>query len=210
MTYISETIELEDVPNVRAHIVLDEYPHAPEFDNGYPVIRLEYRGYCVRTEGHAYGQEVAGMEDALDKFLTETDDGLETFARYLRIFHGGDAVVIERPTSREYGYVVYGTRSLLDSWDCTEETEVQPEAKEWEAYIAGDVHGIVVERKVTTTTIVHDYATGDEIREESDVTWEEIESVWGFYEEDVWSERSYTRAEATVMVRAYGKSEVAA
>lgn len=209
MSWTAETIELPEVPYMRARIVVDEYPHAPEFEAGYPVIRLEYRGYTTRTDGHVYGQEVDGMEDALDHFLTTTDDGLETFARYLRIFHGGDAEVMSRPTSRESGYVVYGTRSLLESWGCGPDQAVVPEADEWEAYIAGDVYGIVIEKHTTTETVTFD-TDGTELDFEAGMSWTEIESVWGFYDGNLYYGQSHTIAEATAMLRAYGTSEVAA
>lgn len=198
MSYIAETIELDEHPGFRAQIIADEYPSPPEFEAGYPVIQLTQKSYYPRTDGHVYGQEVAGMEWALDKFLMDTDDGYEVFARYLRIFHDGDAVVISRPTSREYGYVVYGTRSLLDSWGCTADSPVEPEAKEWEAYIEGDVYGIVIERRTLTETTIFD-ADGDELDFDADETWTEVESCWGFYGSP-WGADSYVAAEAREML----------
>lgn len=184
--YTVETITDSRIPGIRVRVVLDTDPHAPEFEAGYPIIRLN-RG---RTE-IVYGDTADDLSDALRHFIyrQENDTGLDAialFTQYVRVFHGGDVKVIRSETSREYGYLAYGTRKLAEGWGHTDPEKIdkyarEVETEEWQAYLDGEVYGVVTEQSIVVETITYGGLTGDEIRYEIDPSWDEIESCWGYY-----------------------------
>lgn len=194
-----ETITLDEYPDVRARIVYDSEPHAPENDGGIPTFGIYHGSYGPRLDGQVYGTTApAWLEDALDRFLSDHGwtDGVEVFARYLRIWHGGDADVIRSGDSRNYSYVAAYTRELVvNEWGCEPERlplDIMAESAEWLAYLDGDVYGIIVEERVKQAANGLDDDDEDE--------WAETdERCWGFYGDVA----SYVTDEARDMIESY-------
>jgi hypothetical protein len=217
---MSENTEVvEERGEYRAVIEYDPYPSEPENEMGCPVLRID--GTRVDPTGYGSGSEKAdglrpySADDALSYFMAEAGgnatDAVALFARWLRIFHGGDAVGYHLGYSREYGYVAYTTKAMvLNGWGHTEETLAEhpeylvPELDEWQAYCEGDVYLVTVERQVrvvTTSYTMDDEALGTS----EDEDWIAVEGpIGGYYGEQ------YAREAAVEMLAAYpgGNHEV--
>jgi len=164
----------------RAVIERDTYAEAPENDGGCPIVQIYARHYSFDAEMTGYGD---GYDDGLpdtaahiiQRFYDVTgreSDAIETFARYLRIFHGG-AVMVREANGRDsdYTYVAYVTRGLREAWGAPEDTA--PELDEYQAWIEGDVYSVAVERAT-------DFNEDGEPE-----TWDTIDGpVYGHYGED--------------------------
>lgn len=169
---------IEERTEYRAVIVADEDPHPPYNDGGFPIIRLSGPWYDRRAE------QVEGTSYELHPRITEAAETLDVydFERYCRIFHGTTGFAYRGPDrSTDYCYIALDTAHWREAMGLDRPVEV--EMTEWEAYIDGDVWGVVIERKVVTRserlTIAGDHL-GFEVREE----WEEESSCWGYYGDD--------------------------
>lgn len=186
---MTHTEIIEERGEYRASIVLDESPHEPEFEYGVPVLRLDplYWG-GARVSHTGYGQASSdrdGLEHTaeyvLGRFIDQygVSDGVDIFERYIRAFHGGQVNVLSLGDSRHYGHVAYTTAAMASHWGTD---NLSADVEEYQAWLDGDVFGIVIERKVVDFHEVRGL-NGDLIRSEEIETWDEIESVWGYYGE---------------------------
>lgn len=156
----------------RAVVEVDEYPDAPYFDAGHPVVRVERGGYggAVFEMVDGLGRDSAaadGLEDDLATILQRVYDGghdgygsdnagchdvdetLEVVGRWLEVFHGGSLTTFSSSTYQGgYDYVTYDTRAMRESWGQTGEMleTSAPDGNAWQAYIDGDVYLVSVEQ----------------------------------------------------------------
>lgn len=220
--WTAETVTLESAPNFRARLVVDECPEAPYFDGGVPTYRVNVSPYAVGAYGsrleHVYGEEARDVADEWwDRIVWSygnradtLDDAVEFLDRFLRIFHGGGARVLSRGDSRSDSYIIVMTQAQLKQWSNGETSreilEQETRTSEYLAWLEGEVYGIIIEQAGTETTVVRDM-TGTLIRESVTPTWEEIDSVWGFYG-DPHDEISYIQSEARAMLEMHGREAV--
>lgn len=177
MTY-EEVIEERGA--FRVKIVADEYPQEPEFEAGCPVLYVPFRYYDGRVHFQGYGKDLIDGERALSYLVGQLGrwEGIEAFERWVRIFHGGDVTSFD---SREGTHIAYTSLAHYEEWGLDPESEhAKADISEWQAYVEGDVWGVVVEEMVTTRTIRRD-SMGRFMSDTTDVDWDEIESVWGYY-----------------------------
>lgn len=177
---------IEERGGYRARIVHDHFPSEPHNDGGCPVIRIDSNGYGTARYEHtgygAYYDPGFDAEAALAHFDERwgTREGLEIFERYVRIFHEG-TVEWRLGTSREYGYVTFTTRKLAQEWGNPDDKPVPAaEMQEWEAYVEGDVYGVVIEEQTVTITEVLD-REGRQLSKTEEDSWTEVDSCFGFY-----------------------------
>lgn len=217
--WTAETVTLEDVPNMRARLVVEDYPEPPFHESGVPTYRVNVSRNTVGAYGsrleHVYGEEAREVADewwdrivfSYSNRADTLDDAVDFLDRFLRIFHGGGARVLSRGDSRSYDYIVVMTQAQLRNW-CSGETsteilEQETRTSEYLAWLEGEVYGIVIEQAGTETTVIRDMQ-GTVIRESVTETWEEVESVWGFYG-DAHDETSYIQSEARAMLEMHGR-----
>lgn len=212
---------IEERGEYRATITLDQWPSEPDFESGCPVLRIDGRD---RVEDTGYGSGSAKHDglttyeatDALAYFIANAGipDGVGLFARYLRCFHGGDAVGYHLGYSNEYGYCAYTTREMARWWGHTDTDTIPlqrslaealiPELNEWQAYVEGDVYVYDIERKVITVTgtlsldrdVLHPLTEGS--------AWESVDSCSGYYGEQ------YAREAALEALDGYAPKDGAA
>lgn len=182
--YTMETLVVTTDHGVyRAAVTRDMDPQEPDFDGGCPVVQIDSGHYSTTARMTGYGQ-CAEYTDGLPREASEiieyftgqlggTREGIDTFERYLKIFHDGNLVEFGGPNNyTDYTYVAYVTRALWESWGCAGEVG-KADKSEWEAYIEGDVYGVEIERA----------SAFDEDGEPTG--WTEIDGVvWGYYGED--------------------------
>lgn len=169
--------------DLRAVILLDEYPDAPYFDGGDPI--FDERGEQVYG---ARGPLVDRVGEAYAKTLTSRYYGREweqeTFERYVRIFHDGSVSWVRSSTYQGGDdYAVVALPALRREMGCSDElVNREPEAGEWQAYLDGEVFGVCVERRVNVETVIRSVG-GEVIREVVHEDWESVEDsgVWGHY-----------------------------
>lgn len=145
----------------RAVVEHDDYPDAPDYDYGCPVIQVSDRD--LETVSGSDSAEHDGLPmtlpEAIDRAMHDDyghhvrglSEALEIVDRWLRTFHGGSLTTFSSSTYRGgYDYVTYDTRAMREHWGQTDETleASAPDAPEWQAYIDGDVYVVSVERAV--------------------------------------------------------------
>lgn len=200
--YATQTLIRETPHGIfRAVVKVDEYPDAPEFECGDPVLRLSGGYHYGRSLGDAeYGNDILDAARAWGHFEEHAyqRDTFETFDRWLRIFHDGSATKVQ--SSAYQGgdeFLVYTCRELLLANGHTDESIARlenadvPETAEWQAYIDGDVYGIDVERAV-------DF---DDDGEPTD--WESCDrDCGGFYGEQYATEQAEAELDDEIKARA--------
>jgi hypothetical protein len=210
-TEIVDTIETPDGLTFRALIVQDDDPQEPEFCAGCPIIRID-RGYYSeyhQTEMTSYGSgQNDGLPESADDILRRFNQydkrtAIDTFERYLHIFHDGNLV---EWSSQDYTYVAYVTRTLWESWGNTGEVG-KANLDEWRAYVEGDTYGIMVEVKPTV-----EIEAEPDIRPWSDAVdhdgWTETDSTcWGFYGSEYATESA--REELAAEVKGHNNADKA-
>lgn len=160
----------------RAVIHDDTDPQPPEDDASGTVVRLDRWG--AEVVGHAYSVP-ADDHDILSAWQHYQD--MTLVERYLRMWHG--VVGFDYFDTRDAKYVNLVTLADLKvwGWDSVDEYRAATghddpshgNLTEWQAYVDGDVYGFSIEKNVHWTTDDDDVSDMD--------TWEDMESVWGFY-----------------------------
>lgn len=176
----------------RAVVEHDDYPHAPDYDMGCPVIQVSdhytFRAPDMETVGGGDSAEHDGLPMTLPEAIARAmrddyghhvrglSEALEIVNRWLKVFHGGSLTTIRSSTDRGGDdFVVYDTRAMRDYWGQTgEDLETSdPDAPEWQEYLDGDVYVVSVER-------------ADDFHDDGEpASWETVEGpVCGHYGDD--------------------------
>lgn len=182
----SEEVEVKG--KYRASIIADEDAQVPDWDGMYPTLQLD--NYSV---GPLLGDDAVDFAVTLSTFMASVSNPLETFERYLRIFHGTTQFATHNIGHwREYGYVAFDTAKWRETHGVTVEGVKQENLlADVIAWADGDVWGVRVEKLVKWTTDDDDAP----VQETHD--WEDIETVWGYYG------REYAEQEARDMLALY-------
>jgi hypothetical protein len=156
-------------PRWRARLVHDEDAGEPDGDALAPALLVTARGRPRFATG-VYVPERAGQIVAA---WTRLDDR-DRFGRYLRICHGVTAVAVA--TSADLDVVVFDTADFRRHVGITTRpADLSGEAAEWQAWLDGDVYGVVVERRHNGTT------TWDDDTVTATSAWREVDAVWGVF-----------------------------
>lgn len=184
----------------RVRIVREDPPSEPEHEGGCPIIQIDrdpfgatmtsYGKSTVYTDGLPRGadeiiEHFANQINSLSFASLVSDEAIDTFERYLRIFHDGNLVRYGPDNSTDYTYVAYITRTLWEAWGNSPKSEVgKADMDEWISYLEGDVWGIIPEKLTTWAELGDDGKPTGKTRE----TWEKTtpdDATWGYYGEDV-------------------------
>lgn len=171
--------------DLRAVLIRDLYPDAPYFDGGDPILDSD-------DGRQRYGMTVP---DSILEAFGKTERGswgyreweVETFERYVRIFHGGKVSWMNGGSRGEEGrYAVLALPELRRTHGFPEDRlHDDPDPLEWTAYVEGDVYGLRVERRLSEETIIRDL-DGTEVDRDAHDVWVPVEytEVWGHYGDD--------------------------
>lgn len=210
---MSYTDVVEERGQYRAVIEIDQYPHEPDHEVGCPVLRVEPSGWgggTVSFTGYGSLSErgdglSASAEYILQRFVQYHgwSEGIDVFARFIRIFHGGTVTTHSGQGWREPTYVAYTTeRMVRDVWGNTDGTGIEADIEEWAAYVEGEVYVAVIEQRVVSNLTISTLG-GEIVSESSDEDWHQVECFGGLYGER-WAR------EAAVEELSYYAPEVAA
>lgn len=198
----SEIVDERD--GFRAVIVIDQTPEEPYNDGMSPILRLETFGRPEQVGGtsHVVPDEIIYAASELDR---------ETFARYLRIFHGAtDVQFWHGDRMSAHWYVSFDTAAWRAEMGLTDEFIAARKAEdprfspvdmtEWISYVNGEVYGVVIERRVDRPLTIDDLidarqawgivspafddvvdAATDAVRNSDETEWDEVHAVWGYY-----------------------------
>jgi len=183
---VVDTVEASDGTTYRARIEQDIYADEPYFCEGCPIIRVEsrYGGLDAEMTSYGAGQNDGLPDDASDilrRFNAyDKRTAIDTFERYLKIYHDGNLVEYGPNRGTDYTYVAYVTRTLWESWGNTGEVG-RADLDEWRAYVEGDTYGVMVEYR---PTVELDGCTDPEffnVPIDHDGWTETDATCWGFY-----------------------------
>lgn len=187
MSY-SEVVETKG--QYRAVIIADEDASVPDWDGMYPTLQID--NYSV---GPLLGEGAVDFAVILSTFISAVPEPLETFERYLRIFHGTTKFsTYNLGRSREYGYVAFDTAKWREANGvAAEQVKQEDMLSEVRAWAEGDCWGVRIEK------LVHWYTQDEAVEDQDRSDWEELESVWGYYGRDAAEEQ------ARELLKGYGE-----
>ncbi|MGI5185496.1 hypothetical protein ACQEVZ_55560 [Dactylosporangium sp. CA-152071] len=155
-------------PGWRARVVHDEYAGEPDGDALAPALVTAARTTPYLAKG-VYVPHAANMILAAWHSL-----GRDLFQRYLRMFHGVTAIAVA--FNRDTDVWCFDTADFRRHVGITTTpADLASERAEWQAWLDGEVYGVIVERRRAGTTTWDDGTTA------AVEQWLEVESVWGMY-----------------------------
>ena len=156
-------------PGWRARLVDEEYAGEPDGDAQAPAL-------VITARAHPYLSKGVYVPQAADAILTAWQrlDDRDTFARYLRMFHG--VTTVAAASNWPTDVLVFDTADFRRHVGMTmPPADLSGERDEWQAWLDGEVYGVIVERHRNGTTAWDDGTTT------TTEQWREVESVWGIY-----------------------------
>jgi hypothetical protein len=156
-------------PRWRARLVHDEHAGEPDGDALAPAL-LVPRHSRPRFAAGVYVPVHAAQMLAAWSHLSDRD----LFCRYLRIYHGASTVAVAN--TAEVDVIVFDTADFRRHVGITTPpVDLSGEKAEWQAWLDGDVYGVVVERHRTGTI------TWDDNTTTATSQWREVDSMWGLF-----------------------------
>jgi hypothetical protein len=156
-------------PGWRARLAHEEYAGEPDGDAQAPAL-------VTTALAKPYLAKGVYLLQAADAILAAWQqlDSRELFERYLRFFHGVTTVVAA--SNWETDALIFDTADFRRHVGITTTpVNLSGERDDWQAWLDGEVYGVIVERHRTGTTSWDD-GTTTAIEQ-----WQEVESVWGIY-----------------------------
>lgn len=154
-------------PGWRARVVHDEYAGEPDGDALAPALVTAARTTPYLAKG-VYVPHAANVILAAWQSL-----GRDLFERYLRMFHCVTAIAVA--SNRDTDVWCFDTADFRRHVGFTTPADLAGERAEWQAWLDGEVYGVIVERRRAGTTTWDDGTTA------AVEQWLEVESVWGMY-----------------------------
>jgi hypothetical protein len=155
-------------PGWRARLACEEYADEPDGDALAPALVTTALSKPYLAKGVYVPQAAAAILAAwqhLDRDL---------FGRYLRMFHGVTTIVVA--TNGQTDVLIFDTADFRRHVGMTATpADLTGERDEWQAWLDGEVYGVIIERRRTGTT------TWDDNTITAVERWQEVESVWGMY-----------------------------
>ncbi|GGU41673.1 hypothetical protein GCM10010211_00850 [Streptomyces albospinus] len=167
-----DTIAITQDGRFRVRLVPDEDARNPreDYDHLAHVITIDtHLGYYAPID-----KDGGPLADAWNRMSWNRWNGIETFTRWARIYHG--AIVIESRPARGPVSLWYLMGDDAEDLGMLPEAYLDAEREEYEAWAEGDVYGYIVEEAV-------DWLRADDDTETRS-TWEEVDSCWGHFGHD--------------------------
>lgn len=167
-------------PNVRVRLVWQTDPEHPDGDALPPVVRIpDYRGDAEYVSDYRPADLDASR---LGEAWRQLNDW-EKLERWLRMFYGA-TTVHQFGNNRDVTLVMFDTpdwREHVGAEVKDGKVDLSGDRAEWQAWLDGDVYGVIVETRATASTVVRDSVTGEVIRESEDEVWEHEDASYGYY-----------------------------
>ncbi|MEV6923961.1 hypothetical protein AB0M46_05535 [Dactylosporangium sp. NPDC051485] len=154
-------------PGWRARLIVDDDAGQPWGDALAPALLID-RDRSVRVAADVYQDQHASHI----KYAWQHFNDHDLFARYLRLSHG--TTTVATVTSGDTTVLTFDTSRYREHVGITGATDLTGERDEWQAWLDGDVYGVIVEH---TTTPHHSIHCGHMQAPE----WVEVDACWGFY-----------------------------
>ncbi|MDT4993904.1 MAG: hypothetical protein QOH97_3796 [Actinoplanes sp.] len=155
-------------PGWRARLVHEECAGEPDGDALAPALVTT----AVSKPHLAKGVYVPRASDAIQAAWQRLDRAL--FGRYLRMFHGVTTIAVA--SNWQTDVLTFDTADFRRHvGTITMPADLTGERDDWQAWLDGDVFGVIIERRRSGTTTWDD-GTATAIQQ-----WLEVESVWGMY-----------------------------
>lgn len=185
----SEVVETKG--KYRAVIVADEDAQLPDWDGTYPTLQVSSDGDVAAL----LGEDAEDFAPILRHMMENDPTPLETFERYLRVFHGTTTFATHSTGGwHAYSYVAFDTAKWRETNGVDAERVKQENLlADVIAWADGDVWGVRTEKLVKWTT------DDDEVDEQETHEWKELETCYGYYG------REYAEQEARDVLAHYGK-----
>jgi hypothetical protein len=181
----TDVVTDQRLPGWRARLIVDDDAGEPWGDALAPALLIGRAG-SVRVAAEVYQDRHASeIRQAWQHFADHAH-----FERYLRLFHGTTGVATA--ASGDTTVLTFDTRGYRAHVGITGTTDLTGERDEWQAWLDGDVYGVLVER----TDAFHRVHCGHE----QAVGWVEVDACWGFYG------RRYAVGQAMHLLRAAARS----
>lgn len=178
-----EILETSEDGNYRVRLVLDEYADEPFDDRQSPLMRIDGERAEHIQIGSRPTDDDDRIEEAVNRWGSPSNDDWPLVEKYLHAYYG--VTKIETWYSGSYWYVTYDSAAWqkfigVGDPQFPDFASPGPNMDEYKAWCEGEVYDYVVEKRVTTTTIVREL-DGTEIRETVDNDWEDVDSCGGYY-----------------------------
>ena len=159
----------ERYPGWRARLVHEEYAGEPDGDAQAPALVITARAQPYLSKG-VYVPQAA---DAILAAWQRLDDR-DMFVRYLRMFHGVTTIAVA--SNGQTDVLVFDSADFRRHVGmATTSADLCGERDEWQAWLDGEVYGVIVERHRNGIIAWDDGSTT------TTEQWREVESVWGIY-----------------------------
>lgn len=165
---LSQTVTDDRFPSWRARLVHDEDAGEPDGDALAPALLVPARGRPRLANGVYLPANAERILAAWGR-LADRD----RFRRYLRICHGATTTAVA--STADADVVIFDTGDFRRHVGMTPPADLSGEQAEWQAWLDGDVYGVVVERHHTGTT------TWDDATTSAVSQWREVDALWGLY-----------------------------
>ncbi|GAA2637905.1 hypothetical protein GCM10010399_83980 [Dactylosporangium fulvum] len=174
------------LPGWRARLIVDDHAGEPWGDALAPALIISSSGH-VQAAADVYQDRRAEQIRRAWQHFTDHD----LFSRYLRLSHGTTAIAAA--TTGDTTVLTFDTSDYRAHAGITTITDLTGERDEWQAWLDGDVYGVIVEHRTTAQRCLH----CGHIRPSSLV---EVDACWGHYG------RAYAAEQALHLLRAAARS----
>jgi hypothetical protein len=164
---LSQTVTDDRFPRWRARLIRDEDAGEPDGDALAPALLVPTRGRPRLANGVYLPAHAERIVSAWGR-LADRD----RFRRYLRICHGATTTAVA--STADTDVVIFDTTDFRHHVGITTRADLSGEQAEWQAWLDGDVYGVIVERHHTGTTTWDDTTTATS-------RWREVDALWGLY-----------------------------
>lgn len=172
----AEVVTDQRLPGWRARLIVDEDADEPWGDALAPALLID-RSACPRIAAGVYQARHSDRIVHAWQHFTSHD----LFTRYLRLQHG--TTTIESAAAGDLTVLTLDTTDYRTHVGITGAANLTSEREEWQAWLDGEVYGVIVEHHTTARHCVHCGHTEPS-------RWVEVDASWGFYGRTYAAERA--------------------
>ncbi len=173
-------------PGWRARIVIDDDAGEPWGDALAPALLICRGGYTQVAADVYQDQHIGQILHAWRHFADH-----HRFTRYLRLCHG--TTTVATATAGDLTVLTFDTAGYRAHTGITGPADLTGERDEWQAWLDGDVFGVIVERASHPRRCLH-------CGRHEWAGWVEMDACWGFYG------HAYAAQQALHLLRAAARS----
>ncbi|WP_432983099.1 hypothetical protein [Dactylosporangium sp. CA-233914] len=162
-----DVVTVAGLPGWRALLVADADAGEPWGDALAPALLIG-RGGRVRAAAEVYQPAHTGRLAHAWQYFCDHD----LFCRYLRLCHGTTSIATA--SSQDTTALIFDTTAYRAHAGITGVADLSAEQAEWQAWLDGDVYGVVVQQHIPAVSCTHCGQT-------TPAMWTAVESCWGYF-----------------------------